>query len=254
MAVVSEEDLEALVRRVDPDRWLAARFVPEGPGRAAVLGLYALNHELARVAESVSNPLMGEIRLAWWREGIEALAAGEGPRAHPVLKALQPAMAAKAAPVPQVLSMIEARGLDLEPEPFADETALVAYIDGTAGALMAAAAHTLDPSTPAQATVGAARAWGWAGLFRAREAWAARNRRWTPASWADADEHEIAAHVAHRVEAAVKAAAEELRALPVAAFPAVTYATLARPYLRHGQLTDLGRQARLVAATARGRI
>jgi phytoene synthase len=251
---VSDQDLEALVRRVDPDRWLAARFVSDARARAEVIALYALNHELARVAESVSNPLIGEIRLAWWREGVEALAAGEPAPGHPVLQALAPAVAEGRAPLDLVLALVETRALDLEPEPFADEAALVAYIDGTAGALMAAAAHMLDAAAPAGATLGAARAWGWAGLYRAGPAWAARGRRWAPAAWADAEESEIALHVAHRVEAALKAAGEEVRSLPVAAFPAVAYAALARPYLQHGRLTELGRQARLLAAVARGRV
>jgi phytoene synthase len=250
----ASEDLEALVRRVDPDRWLAARFAADAGARHEVLALYALNHELARVAESVTNPLIGEIRLAWWREGLEALAAGQPVRAHPVLKALAPAVAEGRIPLDLLLTMVETRGLDLDPAPFADEAALIAYVEGTAGALMAAAAHVLDPRTPPGATADAAMAWGWAGLYRAGPAWAARGRRWTPAAWAEAGEAEVALHVAHRVNAALGAAAEELKALPVAAFPAVAYAALARPYLKHGTLTDMGKQVRLVAAVARGRV
>ena len=150
--------------------------------------------------------------------------------------------------------MVEARGQDLDPAPFADETALTTYVDGTAGALMQAAAHLLDPQAPRGATAGAALAWGWSGLYRAGPSWAARGRRWTPATWGEASEGEIALHVAHRVNAALAAAREELKGLPVAAFPAVAYATLARPYLKHGTLTELGKQVRLLTAVARGRV
>src|SRR5215217_5167640 len=93
------EDLDALVRRVDPDRWLAARFVADPERRGELIALSALNHELARVAETVRNPLMGEIRLAWWREGLEAMAAGGPARPQPALQALQPAMAAGRIPL-----------------------------------------------------------------------------------------------------------------------------------------------------------
>ena len=209
---------------------------------------------LVNVAENVTNPLMGEIRFAWWREGLEALAAGEAARSHPVMKALQPAVASGRLPAALLGSMIEARHSDLEPAPFADEPGLVAYIDGTAGALMAAAAHLLDPASAPEATQDAARAWAWSGLYRAGEALAARGRRWTPATWSDASDGEIAAHVAHRVEAAVKTGNAALKALPLAAFPAAAYATLARPLLRHGNLTELGKRVRLVASVARGRI
>jgi len=247
------ESLDALVRRADPDRWLASRFA-SGQGRADLIALYGLNHELARVGESVTNPLMGEIRLAWWAEGLEALAAGTAARSHPVLEALRPGVAEGRLPLALLLSMVEARHADFEPHPFADEAALVAYIDGTAGALMAAATHALDRRAEASAVVGAARAWGWAGLFRAAAAWADRGRSWRPATWSGASEAEVAAHVAHRVEAALREATRELKALPVAAFPAAAYATLARPYLKHGRLTELGRRLRLVAAAARGRV
>lgn len=249
----SDQDIDARVRAADPDRWLAARFAPPA-ARADLIALYALNDELARVGEHVTNPLIGEIRLAWWREGLEAMAAGGPARAHPVMTALQPSVAAGRLPMTLLDVLVEARHADLDAEPFADEDALVRYIDGTAGAVMAAAAHALDPAATPEMVKGAGRAWGWAGLYRAGAVWAARGRRWTPLAWGEASPAEIASHVAHRVEAALKAARAELGSLPHAAFPAVAYTTLARPYLQHGRLTDLGRQARLVAATARGRV
>ena len=69
------ETLDDLVRRVDPDRWLASRFIADASARADVIALYAFNYELARVAGGVSNALMGEIRLTWWREAMEEIAA-----------------------------------------------------------------------------------------------------------------------------------------------------------------------------------
>lgn len=247
-----EEDLDALIRRVDHDRWLATRFVTDRPDREVQLALLALNHELARVGESVTNPLVGEIRLAWWREQLERLAGGGVIQGHPFLQALQPVLTSGRIPFSIVETMVEARRADLEPAPFADEAALVAYIDGTAGALMAAQARALGPAADPRS--GAARAWGWAGLFRAAPLWADRGRSWRPAAWKEAGDDEVFSHVAHRVEAALKAAETELKGLPVAAFPAVAYATLARPYLKHGRLTDLGKRTRLVAAVARGRV
>ena len=63
------ESLDALVRRVDEDRWLAARFAPRLV-RERLTALYALNHEIARAAEGASNPTLGEMRLLWWRDAI----------------------------------------------------------------------------------------------------------------------------------------------------------------------------------------
>ena len=139
-------DFAAHLERVDPDRWLAARFVADSIARDELLALYALNDELARVAESVREPMMGEMRFAWWREALDDVAAGRGGRGHPVLEALAPALASGRLPRAPLDRIIEARtSADLERAPFADETALLGYLDATAGALMAAAAVLLDP-------------------------------------------------------------------------------------------------------------
>ena len=64
------DDLDSqLVRRTDEDRWLASRFAPADV-RADLIALYALNYEVARTVEVVSQPTLGDIRLAWWREAI----------------------------------------------------------------------------------------------------------------------------------------------------------------------------------------
>ena len=67
------DDLDDLIRRVDPDRWLTSRFVGDAAARGVLVALYAYDHELARALRVASAPLMAEIRLTWWRE-----AASEG--------------------------------------------------------------------------------------------------------------------------------------------------------------------------------
>ena len=82
---------EALVRREDPDRWLASLFIPEA-ARRHVLALYAFNLEVARVREVVSEPMLGEIRLQWQRDALEKPDDGD-VRANPVAAALLDAVA-----------------------------------------------------------------------------------------------------------------------------------------------------------------
>ena len=248
------DDLDATVRKADPDRWLASRFAAEPARRAGLIALYALNDELGRIADQVSTPMIGDIRLAWWREGVEALVGGGPVRVHPVLQALAPAAHEGWLDGEALQAMVEARGNDLEPEPFADEAALVAYVDGTAGALMAAAARLLDADAHPDQTRSAARAWGWAGLWRAGPALAARGRRWTPLAWGEADAAEVAAHVRHRVSDALRDARNEIAALPVTAFPALAYATLAGTYARGRRPGEVEKRARLVASVVRGKI
>ena len=68
----------AIVRRHDRDRFQTALFAPAAR-REALFALYAFNYEIARVRESVTQPMLGHIRLEWWRENIAAAFDG-GPR------------------------------------------------------------------------------------------------------------------------------------------------------------------------------
>jgi len=63
--------LAALVRRHDRDRYQTALFAP-ADRREAMFALYAFNYEIARVREIVTQPMLGQIRLQWWREIVDA--------------------------------------------------------------------------------------------------------------------------------------------------------------------------------------
>jgi phytoene synthase len=231
----SSDSLDSIVRRGDPDRWLASRFIADPEARADVIALYALNLELARVADAVSEPLMGEIRLTWWREAIDELFAGRPPRRHPVVEALAQAVVRRHLAAEPFAAMIEARLADLDGEAFADLDAIEAYLDATAGALMSLAVASVGGGQAA-ATGPAARAWGLAGLARLRrlpdsvEGQVLRRR---------VDEHLAAARAA---------------AAPVAAFPALAYACLARSYAAARTPSELEKRLRLTWAVATGRV
>jgi phytoene synthase len=209
------------------------------------------------VVAAASNPLAGEIRLAWWRDEVEAMLAAARPLGHPALQALAGAGRAPgldASALGGALdAMIEARHGELEPRPFADETALLAYLDGVDGGLMRAAAAILAPGRPA-ALVETGRAWGWTRLLRERAAWRARGRDWAPAAWGDTSDAEILSHLRHRVADALKAARGETRQLPTPAFPAVAYAALANPYAQGRTPSELEVRGRMLWAVLRGRL
>lgn len=78
-----------LVKRHRCDDFLLCLFVPAA-AREAMLALYGLNAELAQVREKTSEELIGQVRLAWLQEAVEAMYAGNPPREQPVLKALAP--------------------------------------------------------------------------------------------------------------------------------------------------------------------
>src|ERR671922_1960026 len=81
----------ALVRRHDRDRFQTVLFAPAAR-REALFALYAFNYEIARVRESVTEPMLGQIRLQWWRESIAAAFDGGPVRHHFVVEALAAAI------------------------------------------------------------------------------------------------------------------------------------------------------------------
>jgi phytoene synthase len=86
-------EIDKRVRRVDEDRWISSRFAP-AEQRRALTALYALNYELVRVQEVVSEETLGLIRFQWWREAIQEIEAGKPPRGHDVCLALSEEIAA----------------------------------------------------------------------------------------------------------------------------------------------------------------
>ena len=72
--------LEAL-RRADRDRFLCALAAPSHL-RPDLITLYAFNAELAGIADKVSEPMLGLIRLQWWRDALRDIAAGHAHRHH----------------------------------------------------------------------------------------------------------------------------------------------------------------------------
>lgn len=57
------------------------------PVRPALFALFALDLELANIVATTTEPMIGEIRLAWWRDALVALDTAPPP-AQPLLQAL----------------------------------------------------------------------------------------------------------------------------------------------------------------------
>ena len=135
------DSCQAIVRNADFDRYLSALFVPERL-RGEIFALYAFNHEVAKIAETVSEPMLGRIRLQWWRETIEEIYSGM-PRRHDVAIALYNAIEAADLPRELFEDFFDARELDLESEPFANLVEMETYAEATAGGIMRLAARVL---------------------------------------------------------------------------------------------------------------
>lgn len=120
-------------RRLDHDRYLTALFLPAA-ARSDVLALYAFNLEVARTREIVSEPILGQIRLQWWRETLDGIYA-ETPREHPVVEALMLACQRNTLDPKALEALVDAREADLEDTQLADLAALETYGLETSGRL-----------------------------------------------------------------------------------------------------------------------
>ena len=170
-----------IAREADPDRSIAASFAPRGP-RPDLFALYAFNAELARVAELVSEPGLGAIRLQWWREAIERAANGEAT-GHPVADAVGDLLGRGKVSRERIIGLIDARGFDVETRIMPDGAALDAYLHDTAAALFALAAETMGVKNASveQAATAGGTAYGLTGLMRALPVHAARGLVFLPA-------------------------------------------------------------------------
>jgi 15-cis-phytoene synthase len=170
---------EQLVREGDKDRYLATLFAPAAK-RGALFALYAFNHEIARVRESVREPLAGEVRLQWWRDVITSKTAEA--RAHPVAAALIDTIAHFRIPVEPLVDLIEARSFDLYDDPMPSMAALEGYATKTSTALIELASVILDHSNRpiSDALRAAGVAYAFAGLLRAFPIHAARGQLYVP--------------------------------------------------------------------------
>jgi NADH dehydrogenase [ubiquinone] 1 alpha subcomplex assembly factor 6 len=121
----------AKVRAHDPDRYLATLFAPAG-AREALFALYAFDYEIARVQRVVNEPVAGLVRLQWWREALDAIAA-DRPPAHPVVAAVHARWDCFAALQPRLEAAIRAREQELTSEPLADLAALEQSLAASSG-------------------------------------------------------------------------------------------------------------------------
>lgn len=175
---------------VDPDRALALSYVPSGM-RPALAALWTLDARLGAALRSGGDRMIARIRLAWWRDALEALDRGPAPD-EPVLAAVADHV------LPLGVGGAALAGLEagwstlLEPELGPGQ--LAAYADARGGGLFTLSARLLAGSAPPHIAP-AGEAWALTDLARhvrnateaeaalaaARQRLAAVLPRWQPA-------------------------------------------------------------------------
>lgn len=219
---------------------MASRFAPRAV-RQRLVALYAVNFEIARTAQIVSEPAIGAIRLAWWRDAINAACSGASVPGHPALEAFINADLATAQIGALLIAGIEARGAEFEGSRFSDPRALRDYIGATTGGLMRAAVLACGGDIDEPLVENASNAWGLCDMLR-------------QGAGESACAHEPLAAVA--LEAYQRVKEQEV---PSQIFPALGYAALIPLYLNGWKKSTsspalLRRQVRLIIASATGRL
>jgi len=217
------------VRRHDRDRFGTVLFAPPDR-REDLFALYAFNQEVAQLRDRVSEPLLGRIRLQWWRDGLDQLFAGQSI-AHPAASGLGEAIARHHLPGEPFRCLLDARERDLLGTPLDDIDDLRRYAEATAGTLgelaMRILGETAEPSLSAARQVGTA--WGMTGLMRA-----APYGRALMSKRLQADSRLIATEVRGLLAAARQANAR----IPAKAVPGLLFARLAESYLARLERVD----------------
>jgi phytoene synthase len=129
------------VRALGPDRALALTYVPAA-ARRAIEALFLIDAAMGDVVRTTREPMLGPIRLAWWRERLEALDGSGSAPAEPRLQKVEREL------LPRGVSGHDLAGLEpgwlrlLEPFPWTMETSEAVWLRGNR--LFGLAARALD--------------------------------------------------------------------------------------------------------------
>jgi phytoene synthase len=248
-----------LVQDQAPDRYLATLFAP-GDAREALFALYAFDHEIGKVRHVVSQPMAGLIRLQWWREALDAIAA-DRPQSQPIARALHRALGDLAITRAGLEAAIDARERELEDPPPPTLAALEQRLEATSGGITFAALEVLGSTGSAALEAGrrVGLTVGVADLLRTLDLDLRHGRLLLPAAElarhgialeplpeADPGLAPVVATIAQRGLAHLAAARAHRQAVPATALAALLPGTLAGAYLRR-----LRRTGHLSAAVAR---
>lgn len=270
---MSDETLSEELEVVDPDLHVASFFVP-ARHREAVHALMRFAVELGRVASQVKEPMIAQIRYAWWREQVAALWEGRAVAA-PSVRGLAEVVEAHGLSRAVFDAMIDAHGLDCDTTPFADMAAFEAHARATRGGLLGLVAQVLGAGPQAMPACAAAGIASGAALqLRSFGHWRRHRRLRVPLQplldagvneddvFAGAGDVALARAFAE-VRARIRSALGDVNRarFPRAAMPALALATLARPALVSGHdpllvqgLSPAGRVTRVAVANLLWRV
>lgn len=180
---MAADDAMTLIEQVVPDLQVASFFVPAAL-RPAVLAIYGFEAELSHIALQVAEPMVAQIRYAWWRDQVDAVYAGRGVHA-PAVKAIVPVVAAHGLPRPLFDELVDGHAHDCEEAPFPDLGFMEEYAVSTSGSVMKLVARVLGAGNSADSAAEfAGAAHGLARQLLEYRHWASHGRSRLPADLA----------------------------------------------------------------------
>lgn len=99
------KELDIKLKTVDEDRWLATKYATK-PQRAKLVAFYSLVHELER-ALTMSEPMIGRIRVQWWREVLDQIFSNAEVRSHDLSLALDDELGSQPALKPYLDKLLD---------------------------------------------------------------------------------------------------------------------------------------------------
>jgi phytoene synthase len=243
-----------LVKLRDRDRYWSTLFARPSR-RHGLLALYAFNAALVHIVGSVSEPMVGQIRLQWWRDAIDLAAPGT-KTGHPVADALTAVILEQNLPKARFIELVDAHTPELLGDPPADIQALKAALHATEGTVFELAASILSDSSDAggngneamrKAAGHAGLAYGLTQALRTVPLQLSRHKLLLPPSYFESRGVNLAALYRGKANASFGAALADLRGaanralhqfralapeLDPAVWPAFLPLTLVKPYLK----------------------
>lgn len=141
---------------IAPEIGLSIAYSP-GSARAALETIWALDAQLGAIVRATSEPMIGAMRLTWWRDAVEALDQASAP-GEPLLIRLRAALVENGSGVGALPDMAEGWITLLDPFPLPAET-LGEYARLRGGLLFTEVARVLGAASD---TAIAAAGEGWA--------------------------------------------------------------------------------------------
>ena len=151
-------DLSSLARATAYDRYIQALCIKPSHLRPDFILLAAFHGELARIPFLVREPLMGEIRLQWWRDVVNCVSGERSEAGNPLADGIVDFLEHHPTARTPFLAAIDARCHEVVVGPILNQDSFDSYLDGIGTVLFGVGQDLLglNPTSPVSTALGSA--------------------------------------------------------------------------------------------------